>query len=173
MALSLIMVDNGYDHNYDVHAILKPGFSQDQVFKIMQSETWYDDLDYYVQEYVDFVRLAELEQSADFGVGYTFNLASDSCTVFQVNGGNGGVAEEDRDDSNVSFTIYSLSGYVSTSGIYGSPSFSPSSFLTDVAAPVFGFVSKNLVTLAFLSVTFVVLGIRQIKRAVGSFGRGR
>lgn len=48
-----------------------------------------------------------------------------------------------------------------------------SSFITKVLTPVGTFCTSNEICLAFLSVTFIGLGIRLIRRAVGAFGRGR
>lgn len=48
-----------------------------------------------------------------------------------------------------------------------------SSFVTNVLTPVGTFCTSNEICLAFLSVTFVGLGIRMLRRAIGAFGRGR
>lgn len=48
-----------------------------------------------------------------------------------------------------------------------------SSFFTGVFAPVCDFCVNNAVVLAFLSVTFLVLGVRITRSVVRSFGRGR
>lgn len=47
------------------------------------------------------------------------------------------------------------------------------SFVTNVLTPVGTFCTSNEICLAFLSVTFVGLGIRMLRRAIGAFGRGR
>lgn len=48
-----------------------------------------------------------------------------------------------------------------------------SSFVTNVLTPVGTFCTSNEICLAFLSVTFVGLGVRLLRRAIGAFGRGR
>lgn len=48
-----------------------------------------------------------------------------------------------------------------------------SSFVTNVLTPVGTFCTSNEICLAFLSVTFVGLGVRMLRRAIGAFGRGR
>lgn len=48
-----------------------------------------------------------------------------------------------------------------------------SSFITNVLTPVGTFCTSNEICLAFLSVTFVGLGVRLLRRAIGAFGRGR
>lgn len=48
-----------------------------------------------------------------------------------------------------------------------------SMFVTKVLTPVGTFCTSNEICLAFLSVTFVGLGIRMLRRAIGAFGRGR
>lgn len=48
-----------------------------------------------------------------------------------------------------------------------------SSFVTNVLTPVGTFCTSNEICLAFLSVTFVGLGVRILRRAIGAFGRGR
>lgn len=47
------------------------------------------------------------------------------------------------------------------------------SFVTNVLTPVGTFCTSNEICLAFLSVTFVGLGVRMLRRAIGAFGRGR
>lgn len=47
------------------------------------------------------------------------------------------------------------------------------SFITNVLTPVGTFCTSNEICLAFLSVTFVKLGIMMIRRAISAFGRGR
>lgn len=47
------------------------------------------------------------------------------------------------------------------------------SFVTNVLTPVGTFCTSNEICLAFLSVTFVGLGVRMIRRVIGAFGRGR
>lgn len=47
------------------------------------------------------------------------------------------------------------------------------SFITNVLTPVGTFCTSNEICLAFLSVTFVKLGVMMIRRAIGAFGRGR
>ena len=48
-----------------------------------------------------------------------------------------------------------------------------SSFTTGVLSPVMETVTSNPIPLAFLSVTFVGLGVRILRRVIGAFGRGR
>lgn len=48
-----------------------------------------------------------------------------------------------------------------------------SSFVTNVLTPVGTFCTSNEICLAFLSVTFVGLGVRMLRRVIGAFGRGR
>lgn len=47
------------------------------------------------------------------------------------------------------------------------------SFIENVLTPVGTFCTSNEICLAFLSVTFVGLGVRLLRRALGAFGRGR
>lgn len=47
------------------------------------------------------------------------------------------------------------------------------SFIENVVTPVGTFCANNQICLAFLSVTFVGLGIRLLRRAISAFGRGR
>ncbi len=46
-------------------------------------------------------------------------------------------------------------------------------FTTGVLTPVTTVVSSNPIALAFLSVTFVLAGVRVLKRVINAFGRGR
>ena len=46
-------------------------------------------------------------------------------------------------------------------------------FITGILLPVANFCTSNGICLAFLTVTFVGLGIRILRRAIGAFGRGR
>lgn len=48
-----------------------------------------------------------------------------------------------------------------------------SSFLTNVLTPVTTFVTGNPITLIFLGISFVGIGIRYLKRVSYAFGRGR
>lgn len=45
-------------------------------------------------------------------------------------------------------------------------------FLDGIVVPVLNLLAANPIILLFLSVTFVSLGIGNIKRIIGSFGRG-
>lgn len=47
------------------------------------------------------------------------------------------------------------------------------SFTEGVLAPVTEVCTSNPIALAFLSVTFVNLGVRILRRVIGAFGRGR
>lgn len=47
------------------------------------------------------------------------------------------------------------------------------SFVSGVLTPVANFCTQSEVPLAFLSVTFVCLGVRVLRRTIGAFGRGR
>lgn len=47
------------------------------------------------------------------------------------------------------------------------------SFIEKVLTPVGTFCTSNEICLAFLSVTFVGLSVRLLRRAIGAFGRGR
>lgn len=47
------------------------------------------------------------------------------------------------------------------------------SFTTGVLTPVTNVCTTNPIALAFLSVTFVSLGVRILRRVIGAFGRGR
>ncbi len=48
-----------------------------------------------------------------------------------------------------------------------------SSFVSGVLTPVATFCTQSEVPLAFLSVTFLGLGVRMLRRTIGAFGRGR
>ncbi len=47
------------------------------------------------------------------------------------------------------------------------------SFVSGVLTPVTEVCTSNPIALAFLSVTFVGLGVRILRRVIGAFGRGR
>lgn len=46
-------------------------------------------------------------------------------------------------------------------------------FISGVLTPVTTVCTTNPIALAFLSVTFVTLGVRILRRVIGAFGRGR
>lgn len=46
-------------------------------------------------------------------------------------------------------------------------------FITGVVKPVLDTCSESEICLAFLTVTFVGLGVRMVRRVIGAFGRGR
>lgn len=48
-----------------------------------------------------------------------------------------------------------------------------SSFVNGVLLPVGNFCANSEIALAFLSVMFSLLGVRALRRTIGSFGRGR
>lgn len=48
-----------------------------------------------------------------------------------------------------------------------------SSFVSGVLTPVTTVCTTNPIALAFLSATFVSLGVRVLRRVIGAFGRGR
>lgn len=47
------------------------------------------------------------------------------------------------------------------------------SFIEGIVTPVLNLCSTNEICLAFLSVTFIGLGVRLTRRVIGAFGRGR
>lgn len=47
------------------------------------------------------------------------------------------------------------------------------SFISNVVTPVGTMCANNEICLAFLSVSFVFLGIRALRKSIGAFGRGR
>lgn len=47
------------------------------------------------------------------------------------------------------------------------------SFISGVLTPVANFCTQSEVPLAFLSVTFLALGVRMLRKTIGAFGRGR
>lgn len=48
-----------------------------------------------------------------------------------------------------------------------------STFISGILIPVASFCTSNGICLAFLTVTFVGLGVRILRRTVSAFGRGR
>lgn len=46
-------------------------------------------------------------------------------------------------------------------------------FITGVVSPVMETCSQSEICLAFLTVTFVGLGVRMVRRLISAFGRGR
>lgn len=59
-----------------------------------------------------------------------------------------------------------------TVDVWGTVSSGATSFL-GVVSSVFNTCASNSICLAFLTVTFVGLGVRMVKRLIGAFGRGR
>lgn len=47
------------------------------------------------------------------------------------------------------------------------------SFITGVVTPVMTLCTTSEICLAFLACTFVGIGVRNVRRLVGAFGRGR
>lgn len=47
------------------------------------------------------------------------------------------------------------------------------SFITGVVTPVMDVCTKSEICLAFLACTFVGIGVRNVRRLIGAFGRGR
>ena len=70
-------------------------------------------------------------------------------------------------------TLASEEGSVVASSIWGTVGDGVKNFTSDVLAPVTNIVSTNPIALAFLSVTFVGLGVRILRKVIGAFGRGR
>ncbi len=48
-----------------------------------------------------------------------------------------------------------------------------SSFVSGILVPVATFCTQSEVPLAFLSVTFLGLGVRMLRKTISAFGRGR
>lgn len=46
-------------------------------------------------------------------------------------------------------------------------------FISGILIPVANFCTSNGICLAFLTVTFVSLGVRILRKSIGAFGRGR
>lgn len=46
-------------------------------------------------------------------------------------------------------------------------------FISGILLPVANFCTSNGICLAFLTVTFISLGVRILKKSIGAFGRGR
>lgn len=47
------------------------------------------------------------------------------------------------------------------------------SFISGVVTPVINVCSNSEICLAFLACTFVGIGVRNVRRLIGAFGRGR
>lgn len=180
MALSLIQFDYT-DQDVHFYGVLKPGVTQDQIFSILQSEpSSYStvceplidllDSEYSFSDYANFVYLS---QSEDTGVNYYVNFDLNICSVQTVNNGLGGIAEDDRNDSNSSTFEYFIPNYKVFSSFFASTGFMPGEFLTGVVSPMFEFAASCSIVLALLSVTFTSLGVRILRHIVVAFGRGR
>lgn len=180
MALSLIQFDY-YDQDIRFYGVLKPGVTQDQIFSILQTKPGsYNtvckplidllDPEYSFSDYADFVYLS---QSEDTGFEYYVNYDLNVCSVKTINNGLGGIVEDDRDNSNSSTIEYFIPNYKVSSALFASADFMPGEFLTGVVSPMLKFASTNAVILCLLAVTFMTLGVRILRRIVGSLGRGR
>ena len=60
---------------------------------------------------VDEMQAAGFEQSDRCGYSITANFNDKSAKIYEINGGNGGISEENRTDSNVSFTHLDLNDF--------------------------------------------------------------
>lgn len=60
---------------------------------------------------VDELQAASFEQSDKCGYSITANFNDRTANLYEINGGNGGISEENRTDSNVSFTHLELNDF--------------------------------------------------------------
>lgn len=60
---------------------------------------------------VDELQAASFEQSDKCGYSITANFNDRTANLYEINGGNGGISEENRTDSNVSFTHLDLNDF--------------------------------------------------------------
>lgn len=63
-------------------------------------------------ERISIDKYAEIQQSESFACSVEFNFDTDKAQIYEVNGGKGGIAEDDRNDDNISFTNVKISEYV-------------------------------------------------------------
>lgn len=180
MALSLIQFQNPTDDAF-FYGVLKSGVTQDQVFKALQSDPvnidgasdalqGFLDTSYTFSDYLEFVSLSD---GNDCGTLYAVDYYRDIVGIQKINDGFGGVVGSDRNDSNTVETAYTIADYTFSSELFASTDFMPSEFLTGVVSPMFEFASTNSVVLCLLAVTFMTLGVRILRRVIGSLGRGR
>lgn len=110
----------------------------------------------------DFLARAGTKGKIAVSSGVALATATLPCVTAYASAGTGG-----------DVTPPALTGGGGSSTMWETIGNGASSFVTNVLTPVGTFCTSNEICLAFLSVTFVGLGIRMLRRAIGAFGRGR
>lgn len=72
-----------------------------------------------------------------------------------------------------SLLLMSEGSAVTVDSMWGTITTGASEFVDGVLTPVFNVCSTNGICLAFLSVTFVGLGVKLIRKVISAFGRGK
>lgn len=180
MALSVIQFQAPLDDAF-FYGVLKSGVTQDQIFKALQSDPvnidgaadalqGFLDTSYTFSNYLEFASYCD---GTDIGILYAVDYYRDFVGVQKINGGMGGIAASDRNDTNSVEMGYTIADYTFSSELFASADFMPNKFLTGVVLPMFEFAFNNAVVLCLLAVTFVTLGVRILRRVIGALGRGR
>nr|WP_295068687.1 YodL domain-containing protein [Ruminococcus sp.] len=86
------------------------GVSQEDIMNTAKAEApllSYENIGTRISE----VEYAEIQQSSVFLISVELNFDEDTVSIYSVNGGQGGIAEGDRTDDNISIENYKLSEY--------------------------------------------------------------
>lgn len=86
-------------------------FTLDDILKIANAEEPFFNL-MKIGEHIPAGEYAEIQQSESFSASAEFNFDTGKAEIYEVNGGKGGIAEENRTDDNVSFSRIKISSYV-------------------------------------------------------------
>lgn len=100
-------------YNDDVrHCIASDGCTAEDLFKAANSDRPFITLMELGAE-IPVSKYAAIEQSDKLACSIDFDLNADKARIYEINGGKGGIAEDDRTDDNISFTNVRISEYVS------------------------------------------------------------
>ena len=86
------------------------GYTADDILKATNSSTPFLKL-MDMGKQISGAKYAEIEQSDKCAVSITINLDTDNARIYEINGGDGGISESDRNDNNVRFTEIKISEY--------------------------------------------------------------
>lgn len=171
---SLFTIEQGGDY---FHYKAPDGYSIDDILNIARGDDAWNNLNS-VGEEISSYEYAVIEQSDKFTFSIILNYDAKTATVYTVNNGLGGIAEEDRTDEDC--RLYNLPLYSETSdsnseaggSVWDTITTGASKFLTGVVTPVSTEVANSEIALSFLSVMIVGLGAVLLKRILRALGRG-
>lgn len=172
---SLFSIEQGGEY---FHFKASSGYTIDDILNAARSENPWQNLNS-IGEEISLSEYAEIEQSDKFTFSVELNYDAKTVRVYTVNGGLGGIADEDRTNENCD--IYDIPLNSQTSDINSSVggdmkeivTVTTPKIISGLITPIGNVISTNPICQLSLSVGLICVGIKLFARLVRSFGKLR